>query len=64
LLAACKTVAGELKIESCFLASRATLTAVARYEPRSVEKAVEVSGMMRWQAELMMPAILNVLGNP
>jgi len=64
LIAACKTVAGELKIESCFLASRATLTAVARCEPRSIEKTMEVSGMMRWQAELLMPAILNALGNP
>ena len=62
LLAACKTIAGELKIEPCFLASRATLTAVARHEPRSIEKAMEVSGMMRWQARLMMPAIRNVLG--
>ncbi|MFA7255916.1 MAG: HRDC domain-containing protein [Candidatus Omnitrophota bacterium] len=63
LLAGCKTIAGELKIEPCFLASRATLTAVARHEPRSVERAVEACGMMRWQAELLMPAILNVLGN-
>jgi len=62
LLAACRTVAGELKIEPCFLASRAILTAVARHEPRSIEKVMEVSGMMRWQAELMLPAILNVLG--
>ncbi|MFA5167632.1 MAG: HRDC domain-containing protein [Candidatus Omnitrophota bacterium] len=63
LLAACRTIAGELRIEPCFLASRATLTAVARHEPRSIEKVMEVSGMMRWQAGLMMPAILNVLGN-
>jgi ribonuclease D len=63
LLAACKTIAGELKIEACFLASRATLTAVARHEPRSIEKLMEMSGMMRWQAELMMPAISKVLGD-
>ena len=63
LLTACKTVAGELKIEPCFLASRATLTAVARHEPRSIETAMEVSGMMRWQAELMMPSIQNILGD-
>jgi ribonuclease D len=64
LLAACKAIAGELRIESCFLASRATLTAVARHEPRSIEEVMEVSGMMRWQASLLMPAILNVLGDP
>ena len=63
LLVACKTIAGELKIESCFLASRATLTAIARHEPRSIEKVMETSGMMRWQAVLMMPAILSVLGD-
>ena len=54
-------IAGDLKIEPCFLASRATLTAVARHEPPSIEKAMEVSGMMRWQAALLMPAIQNVL---
>ncbi|MFA5160569.1 MAG: HRDC domain-containing protein [Candidatus Omnitrophota bacterium] len=63
LLAACRTIAGELRIEPCFLASRATLTAAARHEPRSIEKIMEMSGMMRWQAVLMMPAILNVLGD-
>lgn len=62
LIAASKVLAGELKMESCFLASRAMLTAVARHEPRSVEKVMEVGGMMRWQAELMMPVIQNVLG--
>jgi len=39
------------------------LTAVARHEPRSIESLMKVSGMMRWQAELMMPATLNVLGD-
>lgn len=63
LLAACKTVAEELKIEPCFLASRATLTAVARHEPRSIDKVTEVSGMMRWQARLLMPAIQGILGD-
>jgi len=63
LLAACKAIAGKLKIEPCFLASRATLTAMARHEPRSIEKVMEVSGMMRWQAELILTAILNVPGN-
>jgi ribonuclease D len=62
LLDACKKIAAELKIESCFLASRAVLTAVARHEPRSVEKAQALCGMMRWQAELIMPAIQAVLG--
>lgn len=62
LLATCKRIAGELRIEPCFLASRAALTAVARHEPRSIEKLMESSGMMRWQAELLMPAVRDVLG--
>lgn len=64
LLEACKFVAGGLKIESCFLASRATLTAVARHEPGTIEQVMETSGMMRWQAELLMPSILEILGSP
>ncbi len=63
LLAACKIIAGELKMEPCFLASRATLTAVARHEPRSIEKVIETSGMMRWQAALLMPAIQSLLAD-
>lgn len=63
LLAACKAVATELKIEPCFLASRATVTSAVRREPRSVQEAMEFCGMMRWQAELLMPAIQNVLKN-
>lgn len=57
LLAACKRLAAELKMESCFLASRAALTAAAQHQPESIERLMEVSGMMRWQAELMMPAV-------
>jgi len=62
LMAGCKTLADQLKIEACFLASRAVLTAVAQHKPQSVEGAMDVSGMMKWQAELMMPTIQNVFG--
>ncbi len=61
LLVSCRTIASELRIEPCFLASRAAVTAVVRHQARSVEKVREVSGMMRWQAELVMPAIKTVL---
>lgn len=61
LLAACKTIAGQLKIESSFLASRGMLTAVVQQKPDSIEKAMELCGMMRWQAELLMPSIKLVL---
>lgn len=63
LLAACKTIADALRIEPGFLASRAALTAVALHQPRSIEGVREVSGLMRWQAELVMPAIESVLKN-
>ena len=62
LMTACRTMAEKLKIEPSFLASRATLTAIAQHKPQSVEKAVEVSGMMSWQAKLMMPEILKIMG--
>lgn len=61
LLTACRTLAKQLEIEPSFLASRGALTAVSQNQPRTIEKAMEVSGMMHWQAELMMPAI-NGLG--
>ncbi len=61
LLAACKVLADALKVETAFLASRAALTAVARHQPRSIEGVMEVSGLMQWQAELLMPAIKSVL---
>lgn len=62
LLAACKILAQKLRMEPSILASRGTLTAVVQYKPQSIEQVMEVSGMMKWQAELMMPAIKNILG--
>ena len=61
LLAACKTIAAQLKIEPSILASRTMLTAVIQHKPQSIEKVIEVSGMMQWQVELMMPSIKTVL---
>ncbi len=61
LLAACKVIAAELKIEACFLASRAAVTAVVRHQARTVPKMVEWAGMMRWQAEFLLPAVQTVL---
>jgi len=63
LLAACKTLAKALQIEPSFLASRSALTAVIQHQPRTIEKVMEVSGMMHWQAELITPAIETLLGN-
>lgn len=61
LLVACKMIAAVLKIEACFLASRATITAVVRHQARSVGQMMETGGMMRWQAELLLPAVRSIL---
>jgi ribonuclease D len=61
LLAACRTIASGLKIEPCFLASRAAVTSIVRHQARSVETVREAGGMLRWQAELVMPAVKTVL---
>lgn len=53
LMAACKACAAELQIQASFLAPRAALTAVAQQNPASVESIMEVSGLMRWQAEFV-----------
>ncbi len=62
LTAACKKIAEGLKVEASFVASRAALTSVIMNKPRSLEKVMEVSGLMKWQAELLMPAIQTALG--
>lgn len=62
LLAACKTLAQELKIEPSFMASRSALTAMIQHQPQTIEKVMEVSGAMRWQAELMMTAVKTMMG--
>jgi len=61
LLAGCKKLAMKLGIEPSFLASRGALTAVIRHRPRSIEEVMEVSGLMRWQAEWMWPEIKAAL---
>ncbi len=62
LLVACRVIAAELKIEACFLISRATATAVVRHRARTLAQMIDVVGMMRWQAELVLPAVQSVLG--
>ncbi len=57
LLAACRTLAKKLGIEPSFLASRGALTAVIQHQPRSIEKIMEVSGLMRWQAESILAGV-------
>ncbi len=57
LLTECKKIALELKIESSVLASRGSLTGAAERLPQSLEDLMKAGGLLRWQAELMLPAI-------
>ena len=62
LRAACKKIADELKIEACFLVSRAAAADIVRCRPSTVEGVMEAGGLMRWQAERILPAVRAVLG--
>ncbi|HOE68606.1 MAG TPA: HRDC domain-containing protein [Candidatus Omnitrophota bacterium] len=62
LRAACKKIADELKIEACFLVSRAAAVDIVRCRPSTVEGVMEAGGLMRWQAERILPAVRAVLG--
>ena len=63
-MAACKAVAQELRIESSFLASRGALTAVVQQRPSTLDDVMRASGLMRWQATLLLPAITNCYESP
>lgn len=60
LLAAVKKIADELKVETFCVASRAALTGIAKAQPKSVEDLMKAGGLLRWQAELVMPAIQQI----
>jgi len=58
-------VAGELGIAPSFLASRATLAALARNNARTIAEMMACSPILRWQAELLKPGVVRVLrGQP
>lgn len=61
LLTTCKKIAEELKMESSVIASRASLTAVVLNGASSLEKMIETAGLMRWQAELLLPDIKKII---
>ena len=58
----CDEIARELDIPPSVLAPRAALAGVARGKPRTVREIMTCGGMMRWQAELLAPAVKRVLG--
>ncbi len=59
---ACKKVASELKIQSSVLATAAALTAVMENKPQSIEEMVKTAGLMRWQAEFVLPQFQKIRG--
>lgn len=62
LVDATKKIAEKLKIQSGVLASWATLTTLVDKKPQTVEQMIEVSGMLRWQAELVYPEMKRLQG--
>jgi ribonuclease D len=61
LAQACTVVAEGLGIAVPVLASRAILKAIANHKPQTKEGMIETSGMQRWQADLLWPALQPLL---
>lgn len=61
LMAECARIAGDLSIAPPLLAPRAALEAIVARKPNSIREILACSPLMRWQAELVAPAILRAL---
>lgn len=61
LLSLSRSIAQDLKIESSFLASRSAITSLVRHRPQTIEEAEKVSGLMRWQLNLLWKSVNKVL---
>lgn len=57
----CAGIAARLGIAPSTVASRASLEAIARHRPRSVDDIMKTGGLLRWQAELIQPAVERYL---
>ena len=57
----CAEIAKELEIAPWTLAPRAALEAVARSRPRTVDEIMASGDLLRWQAELVQPAVEKTL---
>ncbi len=53
----CTRIANELQIDQGVLAPRATLEAIAKSKPKTVEEIMEAGPLMRWQAGLLESSI-------
>ncbi len=56
-------IAEKLGIPPSVLATRAAITAIAHNRPTTVKNIMECSPMMQWQAEILLPSIVNILEN-
>ena len=56
----CGRIAKELEIAPSTLAPRAALEAIARIRPGTVDEIMASGGLLRWQAELVQPAVEKI----
>lgn len=59
----CARIAGELDIDPTLIANRRTLEIVSRKLPGTIEEMMSQGNMMQWQAELLAPGFLEILGD-
>ncbi len=62
LRGACATIAKELEIAAATLAPKAAIESIVRSRPHTLDEIVERSGLLRWQAELVLGAVQKCLG--
>jgi ribonuclease D len=62
LRGACATIAKELEIAAATLAPKAAIESIVRSRPRTLDEIVERSGLLCWQAELVLGAVQKCLG--
>jgi ribonuclease D len=63
LIKKCRQVAEGLSIKPSVIAPRATIETIARSRPHNMEKIIECTGMMKWQAKLLAPAVQKTMGD-
>lgn len=61
LRAECAQIAKRLEIAASTLAPKAALEAVARSRPHTIDEIMKSAGLLRWQAELVRPAVEKCL---
>lgn len=60
----CARIAEGLKIAPSTLARKAAIEAMVQHRPRTLDEVMETGGLLRWQAELVRPAVEKTLRAP